>query len=179
MKQKRQKSELREWVEAILITVVIAVLLRSYVFVFAVVDGTSMEDTLNNGDRLLVSKITYHLSEPQYGDIVIINVTQSIDDYVKRIIGKPGDTVEIKNSTVYRNGIALNEPYLMQGLEYNDFAKVTVPEDCYFVLGDNRPVSKDSRYSDVGFIKKDKIDGKIIFRIWPFNDFNSPYKISE
>jgi signal peptidase I len=96
MKQKRQKSELREWVEAILITVVIAVLLRSYVFVFAVVDGTSMEDTLNNGDRLLVSKITYHLSEPQYGDIVIINVTQSIDDYVKRIIGKPATLLKLK-----------------------------------------------------------------------------------
>ena len=115
MKQKRQKSELREWVEAILITVVIAVLLRSYVFVFAKVDGTSMEDTLHNDDRLLVSKITYHLSEPQYGDIVIIDVTQSIDDYVKRIIGKPGDTIEIKNSTVYRNGVALNEPYLAYG----------------------------------------------------------------
>lgn len=179
MKQKRQKSEMREWMEAILITVVIAVLLRSFVFVFAKVDGTSMEDTLKNGDRLLVSKITYHLSEPQYGDIVIINVTQSIDDYVKRIIGKPGDTIEIKNSIVYRNGIALNEPYLIPGLVYNDFAKVTVPEECYFVLGDNRPVSKDSRYSDVGFIKKDRIDGKIVFRIWPFDVFNSPYRIQE
>jgi len=176
MRQKKQKSELREWVEAILITIIIAVLLRQFVFVFAKVDGTSMEETLKNGDRLLVSKITYYLSEPQYGDIVIIDVEQSIDDYVKRIIAKEGDTIEIKNSTVYRNGKALEEPYLTPGLEYNDFGEVSVPQNCYFVMGDNRPVSRDSRYPDIGFISEDKIDGKIIYRVWPLDNINSPYK---
>lgn len=179
MKQKRKKSELQEWIEAIVITLILAIILRSFVFVFAKVEGTSMLDTLHEGDRLIVSKITYYFNEPDYGDIVIIDVTQSIDDYVKRVIGKEGDTIEIKNSVVYRNGVPLDEPYLMPGLEYADFNAVTVPENCYFVLGDNRPVSQDSRYASVGFIPQDDIDGKIIYRVWPLDDFNSPYKITE
>ncbi len=177
MKQKRKKSELQEWIEAIVITLILAIILRSFVFVFAKVEGTSMLNTLKEGDRLLVSKITYHFKEPEYGDIIIIDVSQSIDDYVKRIVGKEGDTIEIKNNTVYRNGAVLDEPYLMQGLTYPDFSAVTVPDGCYFVLGDNRPVSQDSRYASVGFIAKEDIDGKIVFRVWPLNEFNSPYNI--
>jgi signal peptidase I len=179
MKHKRKKSELQEWIEAIVITLILAIILRSFVFVFARVEGTSMLDTLHEGDRLLVSKITYHFTEPEYGDIVIIDVSQSIDDYVKRIIGKAGDTIEIKNNTVYRNGTVIDEPYLIPRLAYPDFHAVTVPEDCYFVLGDNRPVSQDSRYASVGFIAEDDIDGKIIYRVWPLDNFNSPYKITE
>lgn len=176
MNQKKQpKSAFVEWTQAIVITLIIAIILRSFVFLFARVEGISMLDTLHEGDRLLVSKISYVIGKPDYGDIVIINVSSNAE-YVKRIIGKGGDRIKIQQSTVYKNGIALEEGYLQPDLIYDDFAEVIVPKGFYFVLGDNRPRSKDSRYPSVGFIAEENIDGKVIFRVWPFNNFNSPYR---
>ncbi len=176
--EKRKKSVFVEWTQAIVVTLIIAIILRSFVFLFARVEGISMLDTLREGDRLVVSKISYTFSEPDYGDIVIINISSDAE-YVKRIIGKGGDSIKIENNVVYKNGTALNEPYLQKNLTYDDFAEVVVPEGYYFVLGDNRPRSKDSRYPSVGFIAEKNIDGKVIFRIWPLSDFNSPYNTGD
>lgn len=174
-RNKEKKSVFVEWTQAIVITLIIAIILRSFVFLFARVEGISMLDTLREGDHLIVSKISYAISEPDYGDIVIINISSEAE-YVKRVIGKGGDKIKIQNNTVYKNGVALDEPYLQQGLVYSDYPEMTVPEGYYFVLGDNRPRSKDSRYPSVGFIAEKNIDGKVVFRIWPLSDFNSPYR---
>lgn len=167
MTQKKEKSEIREWLEAAAIAIILALVIKFFIFEFVLVDGSSMYPTLHDNDRLLVTKIQYYFHEPEFEDIVILNYSKNIE-FVKRIIGKSGDSVEIKNSIVYLNGEALDEPYI-NNESYADFPQVIVPKDTYFVLGDNRANSKDSRFEDVGFISKDVIVGRVVFRIYPFN----------
>lgn len=169
MSKDSSSSEAKEWIISILIAVALAVVIKMFLVDFVLVQGTSMVPTLENGQRLVISKIAYEVGSPDYGDIVILKHNQNVD-YVKRIIGKGGDTIEIKNQVVYRNGTPLDEPYVNEG-SYDDFSKVTVPEGCYFVMGDNRSVSLDSRYASVGFIEEKDIIGKVIFRFWPLSDF--------
>lgn len=160
-------SEAKEWILSIVIAVALAFIIKAFLFDFVLVQGTSMVPTLQDGERLIINKIGYRISEPDYGDIVVLKHADHVD-YVKRVIGKAGDTVEIRNRVVYRNGSALDEPYINTG-DYDDFSSVTVPEGSYFVLGDNRPVSLDSRYDSVGFIKRKDIIGKVFFRFWPLS----------
>lgn len=163
--------ELREWIQSALIAIILAFIIKMFLFDFVMVQGSSMYPTLEQGDRLIVNKIGYTIGEPDYGDIVILSYSASVE-YVKRVIGKGGDTISIKNDVVYRNGQALTEDYI-NTQPYEDFAEVTVPEGTYFVMGDNRANSSDSRYPSLGFVKKDAIDGKVIFRIWPFNEIGT------
>lgn len=170
--QKEQKpgffqSEAWEWIRTIIIAVVIALVIKSFFFDTARVVGSSMVPTLENGDFLLVNKIGYRLGEPEFGDIVILEANAQ-DEYVKRVIGLPGDTIEVKDQVAYRNGEALDEPYINPGT-YPDYPKITVPEGKYFVMGDNRGNSKDSRFADLGPIEKERIESHAIFRYWPFN----------
>ncbi len=167
MTSESSGSEAREWILSIAIAVALAFIIKAFLFDFVLVQGTSMVPTLLDGERLIINKIGYRVTEPDYGDIVVLKHADNVD-YVKRVIGKEGDQVEIKNRVVYRNGQALDEPYINSG-DYDDFAKVTVPKGTYFVLGDNRPISLDSRYDSVGFIKRADIIGKVIFRFWPFS----------
>jgi signal peptidase I len=127
-----------------------------------------MFPTLVGGDRLIVNKIGYTIGEPDYGEIVILSYSDSVE-YVKRVIGKGGDTIEIKDMVVYRNGEPLSEAYINTEA-YEDFSEVTVPVGTYFVMGDNRANSSDSRYPSLGFVERDAIDGKVIFRIWPLSE---------
>ena len=165
--EKKKKSELREWLEAGTIAIILAVVIKMFLFEFVLVEGSSMYPTLHNNDRLMVTKVQYYFHEPEFEDIVILNYSDSVE-FVKRVIGKAGDTIEVKNSVVYLNGEALDEPYISDQ-PYPDFAKVVVPKGTYFVMGDNRVDSRDSRYEDVGFISKDEIVGKVVFRIYPLN----------
>lgn len=171
MKPKQERSgslELKEWVQSAVIAIILAFIIKMFLFDFVLVQGSSMFPTLENGDRLIVNKIGYTIGEPNYEDVVILSYSDSVE-YVKRVIGKPGDTVEIRDQIVYINNQPLTEVYINTEA-YDDFSKVTVPQGSYFVMGDNRANSSDSRFESLGFVEEDAIDGKVIFRIWPISD---------
>ncbi|MGL4606733.1 MAG: signal peptidase I [Eubacteriaceae bacterium] len=169
MKEKSGGLEIREWVQSAIIAIILAFIIKMFLFDFVMVDGSSMFPTLENGDRLIINKIGYTIGEPAKEDIVILNYNATTE-YVKRIIAKGGDTVEIKDQTTYVNDVPLQEDYI-NNEPFEDFSKVTVPEGTYFVMGDNRANSSDSRYKSLGFVEKDAIVGKVIFRIWPLSHF--------
>lgn len=164
---KTKKNEWLEWIQAIVIAIVIAFVIKFFFFEIIEVDGNSMYPTLHNKDRLVVNKISYILHEPEVGDIVTFAYPSDTSvDFIKRIVAKEGDIVEIKDNHLYINGEKKTEPYINEK-EMADFSEVTVPENSFFVLGDNRNNSRDSRYIDVGFLKEDDIKGKAVFRMWP------------
>jgi len=160
------------WVRELLITLGLAVvifLIFQFTIQSSIVDGSSMLPGLENGQRLIVSKAAYFFSDPQRGDIIIIHPPVSPQkQWVKRVIGLPGDTVQIKNGTVYVNGIALDEPYINESPEYT-YGPVTVPPENYFVMGDNRNNSTDSHYGWT--VSRDQIVGEVWLRIWPVSEW--------
>jgi signal peptidase I len=134
------------------------------------VENISMEPTLYPGELLLVSKLAYTLGEPHHGDVIIFHAPNNPgEDYIKRIIGVPGDLVEVSNFQVKVNGVVLVEPYIAAEPGYN--GTWTVPEDSLFVLGDNRNSSSDSHAW--GFVPMDEVIGKALFVYWPFKDMQS------
>lgn len=159
-------------------------LVRTVIFVVAVtvlfdmaiprslVEGRSMQPTFQDGDRLVVSRVNYLLSEPTRGDIVVFNSVNPYEEgvmLIKRIIGVPGDTVEIRDQHVYINGELLDEPYVLEDCSQfrcTENVWVLAPDE-YFVMGDNRNNSKDSRAFDP--VPKDHIVGTVLFRYWPLN----------
>jgi signal peptidase I len=163
----RKKESGLGWVISIAIAIAIAVLVRTFVFEPIRVDGDSMLPTLHSHQSLGVEKVSRYFGLPERGEIVIVHYPKSDDAFVKRVIGLPGETVEIRDSTVYINGEPLTEDYT-SGETYHDMAPVTVPEDSVFVMGDNRANSQDSRY--VGSISRDMIIGRALFIIWPLNE---------
>lgn len=178
----KRKNEAFEWIKALGIAVLIALLVRAFIFTNYVVEGESMMPTLQNGNRLIVNKIDYDFSKPHRFDIVIFHATKTAD-YVKRVIGLPGDTIQYKNDVLYVNGKAVPEPYLKPyksklppgELLTPDFTlkkltkKTKVPAGKIWVMGDNRQVSEDSRF--FGFVNINKIVGKVDVRYWPFSEF--------
>jgi len=134
----------------------------------------SMEDTLHPEDYVFLARQAYTFGEVEHGDIVVFE-SKLLDErggnksLIKRAIGLPGDIIEVKDGAVYRNGARLNEPYVKGGMTPGEMAPVTVPEDSFFVLGDNRMVSMDSRTSEVGFVSMEKIKGKVVFRLFPLS----------
>lgn len=171
-------SELYSWVKSILIAIIIVFICRHFLFSPSIVYGESMEPTFANNDRIIVSKI----SEIERFDIIVFDAPDGEDYYIKRVIGIPGDSIVMKDDVLYINGIAYDEPYLQHqkdemfsGRFTGDFTleqltgERTVPEDSYFVLGDNRMHSKDSRV--FGFISKDAVIGEVKFRFYPFSGF--------
>lgn len=169
-KQNKAKSETLEWIKFFVISISIAILVRIFIFEFVIVEQSSMFPTLAEGDKLCNLKVAYLFSDVKYADIVIIKIDES-KNYVKRVIAGPLDTIEIKNSKVYLNDKLLKEDYLVPNLIYNDYPKTLIPVGYYFVMGDNRGASLDSR--GLGFIKESDILGKIIFRISPFTVFKN------
>ncbi|KZZ83131.1 MULTISPECIES: signal peptidase I [Bacillaceae] len=174
---KKKKSPVLEWIIAIAVAVLLAVSIRIFIFEPYVVDGDSMDPTLKNTEKLFVNKAIHYIGKFDRGDIVIINGKENKEHYVKRIIGLPGDTVEVKNDVLYVNGKEVKEPYLnsnrkaaqASGLQLtNDFQEVKVPKNKYFVMGDNRLVSMDSR-TGLGLIEADRVIGKSEFVMLPFN----------
>ena len=145
--------------------IIAVILIRTFIITPVRVDGASMDQTLEDGQILLL----YKLANIDYGDIVVLDEEKEGEIIIKRIIGMPGDTVSINDNTVYVNGEELEEDYAYG--ETSDYEEITLGDDEYFILGDNRPISKDSRY--FGPVKEDEIIGKVIFRLWPFNKFGT------
>lgn len=159
-----------EWGVVILGAFLVAVLLKTFVFQAFYIPSTSMMPTLHVHDRVLVNKLSDDLDGIHRGDLVVFERPDDddgvgVDDLIKRVIGMPGDTVEVRDSTVLIDGDPLDEPYLPEGLDYPDMAPVVVPAGEIFVMGDNRPDSRDSRV--FGPIPQEDIVGRAFFRIWP------------
>ena len=160
------------WDTIKLVAVIFVILfLMIYVVSITQVVGNSMNSTLIDGDVLILSKANYRFFDIKRGDIISLDY-EDTKYLIKRVIGLPGDTIEIKDNILYINGEVYEENYLDKGLEYPDFSLSdlgydTIPEDMYLVLGDNRENSLDSR--EIGLISKDSVNGKIVLRIWPIN----------
>lgn len=132
------------------------------------VNGESMHDTLQNNDIMIGRQ--YIFDKPDYEDIIVFRAPNG-DDYIKRIIGVPGDTISIKKNVVYRNGNPIDEPYIKKPIETIEIDEVKIPENKYFVMGDNRDNSVDSRYTEVGLVGIEKIESKIYMRFKPSFEF--------
>ncbi len=167
----QQKNELWEWIKALAIAVILAAIIRYFFFAPIVVDGYSMMPTLHDKDRMLVNKIGYIVGSPKRFDIVVFHATED-KDYIKRIIGLPGDHIEYMDDTLYINGQAYDEPYLamykqevFDGPLTEPFIIEEVPEGHLFVMGDNRRYSRDSRH--IGPVKIEEVLGKTNIVYWP------------
>jgi signal peptidase I len=169
----KSKSFIRDLIEVAVLALVLYFLIQ-----FAVqtihVQGPSMQNTLQNNDFLIASKVSYRLHEPQRGDIVIFKPNnEASNDYIKRIIAQPGDHLRITHAQVFINGKLLKEDYLPEPWTWSDTwnngNEDVVPADSYFVMGDNRNHSTDSRF--LGYQKKDQFLGKAWVRIWPLSSF--------
>ena len=176
-------KEIYEWIKSIALAIVIAIVIKTFLFNTTQVIGNSMHPTLHERDRLFTNKIIYTIGEPKRGDIVILEAPDDSDkDYIKRVVGLEGDTVEIKEGKVFVNGELFTETYIPKDSTMGKYiktfgeVKLKVPEGQVFVLGDNRNkgASKDSRY--FGPIDIESIKGKASYRYFPFDGFGSLYK---
>lgn len=174
-KEKPSKSiwsELLGWIMYILIIVGLTYLIITFVGQRTRVSGHSMESTLSDGDNLIVDKISYRIRDPKRYEIIVFPYKYEKDTYyIKRIIGLPGETVQVMDGYAYINGEKLSESYGKEVMEQAGIAKdpIVLGEDEYFVLGDNRNHSADSRVPNVGVLKREDLMGRAWVRIWPFD----------
>jgi len=162
---KEQKSWFRELLEAILPALVIVLVVNIFLAQATRVEGQSMEPNLHNNQRLIIEKVSYRFHPPRHGDIIVLRRPQrQSDPLIKRVVGLPGDTVEIREGRVFIQGAPLGEPYLNQ-LTVGNMAPQLVPEGHVFVLGDNRGSSNDSRA--FGMVSFENIVGRAWIRYWP------------
>lgn len=182
LQKRKDESAVREmisWIITLALAVVAALFVKNYVIINANIPSGSMENTIMTGDRLFGFRLAYRNSSPERGDIIIFKFPDDeTENYVKRVIGLPGETVEIEDAKIYIDGseVPLQEDYLKEEwtVETGPLS-FEVPEDSYLVLGDNRNNSYDARYWDNQFVSKDKILGKAVFRYYPFSNVGSLY----
>lgn len=183
---KEKKSfgkELLSWIVTLGMAVIIAFTIRTFLFEPIRVDGESMCDTLQDGEIMLVTKPEYLFGDPQVGDVVVCHYPERGNtNFVKRVIGVPGDTITIENGVVYRNGEAVEEPYLTLSRNQGSYYDITEPfvlgDDEYFVCGDNRDNSHDSRnFYTLGWgqyqpaaVTRDMIKGHVRWVVFPFGN---------
>lgn len=163
-----------ELAKIVLIALAIVIPVRYFLFQPYYVEGASMEPNFSDYQYLLIDEITYRFSEPARGDVVVLKIPSQRDALIKRVIGLPGETVTIKQKNVFitttdGQSVALNEKYLGAGITTNGNSTTTLGTDQYFVMGDNRPVSLDSRI--FGTVTKEQIIGRAWLRVWPFKEF--------
>ncbi|MCI9078050.1 MAG: signal peptidase I [Lachnospiraceae bacterium] len=161
----------------IAIIVICVAFVPKYVLQRTIVDGKSMMNTLKNGENLLVEKVSYHFTDPDRFDVIVFypHGRDSKDYFIKRVIGLPGETVQIKGADIYINGEKIEENFGKDPITDPGIAEkpIKLGDDEFFVLGDNRTVSDDSRYEDVGPVKRENIEGRAILRIYPLSEFGT------
>jgi signal peptidase I len=191
----RQRSALRtvlEWVVVIAAAVIVALVIRTFVAQAFYIPSESMEPLLQRNDRVVVDKLTYDFDDIGRGDVIVFEKPANapgsdIADLIKRVVGLPGDTIVIDGGSVYINGSLLEEPYLPEGTftgqgsgtpQPGDITTAprcgipdpcVVPEGYVFVMGDNRSNSKDSRWTDLGYVGSDQLVGRAFVRVWPLS----------
>lgn len=165
-----KKNEWLEWIKAIVFAIILAFFLKTFVFATSIVEGESMEPTLQSGERVIFNKLVYIIGEPSRGDIVIIQ--HPFKNYVKRVIGLPGETIRMKDHVLYIDDEEFEQPFLTEDARNHtgNFGPIKIPEDSYFVMGDHRAISKDSR-NGLGFIAEEDIIGRSEFIIYPFSEW--------
>ena len=174
---KRRLSMVREWTAIVAIALIVAILVRTFVVQAFWIPSASMVPTLKIGDRLLVEKITPSVRDIHRREIIVFERPEGVDpdlkDLIKRVIGLPGELVEGKDHKVFINGVALKESYLPKGVipTADPFGPVRVPIDSYFVMGDNRSQSYDSRFW--GTVARRQVVGRAVLRIWPIGSVGS------
>jgi signal peptidase I len=158
------------WLRDLLISAGISVLIITFLYQPVRVEGTSMLPRLEDHDRLFINKFVYHIESIQHGDVVVFHYPRDPEkSYIKRVIGLPGDRIWIDRGQVWLNGVALGETYVPE--RYRDsrsMAEMVIPDDCYFMMGDHRSISSDSR--EFGPVERDLIYGKAVFVYWPAKD---------
>ncbi len=173
MTKEQMKKEIIIWIVEIILVILLAHIVTSYGVEKTTVVGTSMENTLFNGDKLIINKMVYRFTSPKRFDIIVFKNSGKEHNYytIRRVIGLPGETVQIIDGKVYINGSELKEEINVEKMASGGLAKesITLEENEYFVLGDNRNGSEDSRFGNIGNIKKDSIVGKAWLRLNPFN----------
>jgi signal peptidase I len=168
IKKTKGKSAIMEIFESVAIAILLAVLIRTFVFQPFYIPSESMVPSLLVGDRIIVSKLNYHFSEPKRGDVMVFKFPLDPSrDFVKRTIGIGGENLAIRDSKLYVNGQQVQEDYLPAGLTFADFGPVEVPRGSYFMMGDNRNNSDDSRVW--GALPEENIIGKAVLIYWPLN----------
>lgn len=169
--EKRERSWVSivgEYVVIFAIAYLLAFVLQNFLFGSFEIKQHSMEPTLYEYDRVFINRLTYKFTSPKRGDIIIlVDPSGSKDDFVKRIIGLPGEIITLKNGETYINYKKLDEPYVKSDIPPDNNGPLRIPEGKYFVMGDNRPVSMDSRNDRVGTIPREGILGKVVVLWWP------------
>jgi signal peptidase I len=180
-KAKKKKDGVRsavEWAAVIVGALVVALVVKTFLFQAFYIPSGSMEPTLKKGDRVLVNKLSYDLHDVHRGDIIVFRLPKDkvgadgIRDLIKRVVGLPGEVIESRDGLVYINGKRLKEPYLPPGVLTDDppIEKQRVPKGTVFVMGDNRDNSADSRFANRGPIPIDTIVGRAFVEVWPPSD---------
>lgn len=171
-KNKKKKSSLREMVEVIVTALVLAFLIKTFVVGNFWIPSESMVPTIEVNDKVIVTNFSYWFEGPERGDVIVFRYPlDTKKDYIKRCIGLPGETIEFQDSKLYVNGQMVEEPYLPEGLVFEDYGPIEVPEGQYFMCGDNRNHSSDSRVW--GFVEKRLIIGKAQVIYWPFDRWST------
>ena len=169
----RENKKLSKTAKAWLITIfcAVAAVCIMLIFIFEIVsaEGVSMQPTVNGGEKIIADKFSRYFEFPERGQVVVTTYDGYDGYYIKRVIAFPGEWVEIYQNTVYINGEPLSEPYLESGQQYDDMELMQVPEDCVFLLGDNRAQSLDSRMGTIGCVNENNIVGNAWCVIWPFD----------
>ncbi|MDR2884628.1 MAG: signal peptidase I [Deferribacteraceae bacterium] len=169
-KEKEPKKGMRDFFDSLVVAFVIAMIIRTFVMSAYVIPSGSMLETLQIGDHIIASKISYLLGDPKFGEIAVFEYPlEPGKDFIKRVIGEPGDTIKIVDKKLYRNGAAVQEDYVQlrnypSGPIADNVPEFKVPEGHYFMMGDNRDSSADSRYW--GLVPRDSFKGKSVIIYW-------------
>lgn len=157
-----------DWAETIVVALVLALVIRAFFLQVFWIPSSSMEPTLEINDRIVVNKVSYHFRQPRRLEIIVFRQVNLGDkdkkDLIKRLVGLPGETLEVKDGAIKINGQPIVENHLINQ-DYANYGPITIPADAYFVMGDNRPASADSRYW--GFLPKKNVIGPAFLRLWP------------
>ena len=178
MKMKEHLNETKEWIITIIATIVLIFVIRTYIFSPVIVEGDSMNPTLVEGDRLFINKIGMYIGEIDRLDVVVFKGKKD-NHYIKRVVGMPGDRIHFKDNHLYINDQLVSENYVIEDGNQRDmslnslYGYEKIPGNYYFVLGDNRPNSLDSRQRSIGLVHESQILGSSNLIVWPLNRMQS------